>query len=240
MLAVKSHLFLAAVLTIHIGLLAGFVLLCLRRIQPFGGLACGARRPGVLSIGARRRHVGGEIRRPRMGGGLDFDARRRRSSRGLVANAYHYGSCRGRLPDFGNGRGLGALRAAAVGRFAVAPAIRSSRTGGRSMSRVTTTAGLSLSGARGRARLARARRRLRRAYQTANRSARTGDGGRGRAFGIAAGHSGRGVAAHGARCRPSGRQRRGLQSMVGAIDRRVDEADRPPPAAGRATCAVAK
>jgi cytochrome c oxidase assembly protein subunit 15 len=38
-LAVKSHLFLAAVLTIHILLLAAFVLVSARRIQPLAGLA---------------------------------------------------------------------------------------------------------------------------------------------------------------------------------------------------------
>ena len=102
MLAVKSHLFLAAVLTLHIMLLAGFVMFRARHVRPLGRLGCGALWCSLFASRTWRRHMDREVRGAGLGGRLDFHATDTRPGGRLAANAHHHGPRGDRLADSGD------------------------------------------------------------------------------------------------------------------------------------------
>ena len=61
-MAVRFHLFLAAILSLHIFVLVWIVLRRVRRVRPLGGLACTLVGSVGVAIGSRRWHLDGTIR----------------------------------------------------------------------------------------------------------------------------------------------------------------------------------
>ncbi len=144
-LAVRFHLFLAAVLTLHVAALVWSVMSGGSYARPLRGLACVARRPGHRSIGARRRHLGCEVLGAGVGERFCFDFKRRDSRWRLAADTHCHRACGDGLLAARYVRRFGALGALIANARPRRQTDASHEAGGGGMTRITVASGLEMS-----------------------------------------------------------------------------------------------